>query len=165
VTGRQTAAEQLRFIGEAWTPLRDAVGARGDCGMGDRASSRWSVKELVAHLAFWEETVVPMLGFFLGRPQMNDADWYGGDDLAVAPGAAWPSTEVHNAREAAWAQQRSLEEVVGRWDRAHELLVALVGSLTDTELSNAAVVDRIAAETYRHYPQHLREVREGVSEK
>ena len=153
------AAEQLQLIDAAWRPLREAVRGREDRLVDEREADGWTVKELVAHIAFWEETVSAVMSFFLGTPELKESDWYGGDELGVPPGAPWPATDVHNEREARWARHRPGSEAVERWDRAHEKLIALVSSLTDEQLEEPGVIDRIAAESYRHYPDHLRALR------
>jgi hypothetical protein len=131
--------------------------------MEEATAAGWTVKEMVAHVAFWEETVDPVVnGMFRGK-EVPLEDWYGGDHLAVAPGEPWPIADVHNAREAAWARARPAEEVLGRWDRAHERLLAVVSTITEDEAGREEYIGKIGAATYDHYAEHLFELEGGDS--
>jgi hypothetical protein len=42
---------------------------------------------MLGHVAFWMETIEPVVaGMYRGQP-IADQDWYGGDELGLAPGA------------------------------------------------------------------------------
>jgi len=153
----KTAAEQIALIESGWRRIRNAVERLGEGGMEATTPAGWTVKEMVAHLAFWEETVNPVInGMYRGR-EVPLEEWYGGDDLALAPGEPWPIADVHNAREAKWARARSTEDVLARWDRAHERLLAVVRTITEKESSDE-YFGKIAAATYDHYAEHLLEL-------
>jgi hypothetical protein len=107
---------------------------------------------MIAHVAFWEETVVEEVRLWqrTGRRLV----WWGPrpDDPCTA--------DVHNAREASWARSRSASEVLGRWDRAHDRIAALVASFSDAEAEDERYQKKIRAETYGHYPEHLAEIQD-----
>ena len=155
-------AEQLEQIESGRRRLREAVERLGGTDMGVTTSAGWTVKEMVAHVAFWEETVDPVVnGMYRGNEVPVEA-WYRGDDLALAPGEPWPIADVHNAREAAWARSRPAEEVLARWDRAHERLLAVVRTITEAEArQNEYFGGKISAATYDHYAKHLVELEGG----
>jgi hypothetical protein len=122
----------------------------------------WTIKEMLAHIAFWEETVKPVfVGWFRGEPDGYFEGWYGGDDLGLTRDDPWPVSDVHNAREAAWARGRSSAEVVARLERAHRQLVEVVGSLSEQEAVNERYTEKIVDATWRHYGTHLPEL-QGV---
>ena len=151
--------EQLELIESGWRRLRRAVERAGEGGMEAATAAGWTVKEMVAHVAFWEETVNPVVnGMYRGR-EVPLEEWYGGNDLELAPGEAWPIADVHNAREAAWARARSADEVLARWDRAHQRLLAVVRTITEEEAGRHEYFGKIAAATYDHYAEHLRELK------
>ncbi len=114
---------------------------------------------MVAHVSFWEEAVYPIVNAMYRRREVVPAEWYGGEDLALGPGEPWPAADVHNAREAAWARAKPAQEVMARWDRAHERLLAVLETITDDEARNDEYLARIGALTYDHYAEHLEELR------
>ena len=151
-------AEQIELIESGRRRLREAVVRVGGSGMGATTPAGWTVKEMVAHVAFWEETVNPVVNGMYRGNEVPVEEWYGGDDLALAPGEPWPIADVHNAREAAWARARSAEEVLARWDRAHERLLAVVRTITEEEARRDEYFGKIGAATHYHYAEHLIEL-------
>ena len=142
----------------AWAEFRAAVAALSPDEFDQRTPSGWTVKEMVAHVAFWEETVAPFIEGMLrerGWPALED--WYGGAGLDTAQ--EWPAADVHNAREAAWARGRSVADVLQRLDRAHIAVLEVVDGLTPDELADERFVQHVSTETFGHYPEHLEELR------
>lgn len=82
----------LAEVQRGWEPIRAAVEAIGEEGLDGTTRSGWTVKEMIAHLAFWEETVVAMVYHFRGKDNELPEDWYGGDELGVASGVASQGT-------------------------------------------------------------------------
>lgn len=116
----------------AWAPFRAAAAAMGDA-LDTPTPAGWTAKEMLAHVAFWDEAVVPIV-VTMFRGEELPADWaFGSGDLGLANGT-WPEADVHNAREATWARARSSPEVIERCDRAHGQLVALLATVTDDEV-------------------------------
>ena len=133
----------------AWAPFRAAVADRLD----EPTGAGWTAKEMLAHVAFWDEAVVPVVATMF-RGEELPAGWsFGSGDLGLADDV-WPAPDVHNAREAAWARARSPAEVLDRADRAHAGLVALIETLSDDEV--AAHLDYFE-DFGSHYREHLRE--------
>jgi hypothetical protein len=133
-----------------WAPFRTAVADRLD----EPTAAGWTAKEMLAHVAFWDEAVVPVV-VTMFRGEELPAGWsFGSGDLGLA-GGAWPAPDVHNAREAAWARARTPAEVLARADGAHAGLVALIGSLSDDEV--AARPDYFE-DLGSHYREHLEEL-------
>ena len=54
----RTAAAYADRIEKVWKPFRAAIRERGRVGLGERTSSGWSYKDLVAHAAGWMEQAV-----------------------------------------------------------------------------------------------------------
>ena len=110
---------------------------------------------MVAHVAFWEETFPTTLAEQTGKAVPTlDWPWY-------QPGAAWPGIDEHNAREAAWARDRSVLEVIWRWDAAQQRVIETIEALTDDEASGRELVGKVGAETFAHEPEHLAELSRG----
>jgi hypothetical protein len=122
--------ELLERIDASWHNLRPTLIAGQ---LGSRLADGLTVKETVAGIAFWNETVEPVFAWMRGQPEPPAAQWYGGADLGLGDGEPWPEDKVHQAREASWARSVSDGEVLTRLDRAHERAVAAVATLTADE--------------------------------
>jgi len=111
---------------------------------------------MLAHVAFWDEAVVPVVVvMFRGLPMPSD--WtFGSGDLGLAEDD-WPPADIHNAREAAWARATPAAEVLDRCDRAHAQLGALLGTLTDEEVAEH---EEYFAPLGDHYDHHAPELRQ-----
>lgn len=135
----------------AWAAFRAAV----PDDLERPTSSGWTTKEMLAHVAFWDEAVVPVV-ITLFRGDEVPAGWsFGSGDLGLT-GNDWPPADVHNAREAAWARARSAVEVLERCDRAHAQLVALLLTVTDEEVAEHEEYFRPLGAHYEHHEPELR---------
>jgi hypothetical protein len=157
----RTRAEVAEVIEASWMPFRAALAALPQAGFDHHTPAGWTVKEMLGHVAFWMETIEPVIvGMFRGAP-IEDRQWYGGDDLAVS--GEWPRTDVHNAREAAWAQSRSATEVLARLDAAHRRTLEVVNTLTEAELSDPRFLRKVLDGSADHFAMHFAELREAGS--
>ncbi len=149
VVGERAYGIRARVEG-AWAPFRAVVADRID----EATCAGWTAKEMLAHVAFWDEAVVPVV-VTMFRGEELPAGWsFGSGDLGLEDGE-WPVPDVHNAREAAWARARTPKEVIDRADRAHAGLVALIGTLADDEVAaHLDYFERLGS----HYHEHLREL-------
>ena len=140
-----------------WLPFRQELDRLAPADFDAITPAGWTVKEMLAHVAFWAETVEPVIvGMFREEP-ISEAEWYGGDDLGVS--GDWPRADVHNAREAAWARSRSAREVLARLDAAHRRAVLVAAGLTDEELQDERFTGKVRAATVDHYTEHLAELK------
>ena len=144
-------------VDAAWLQLRQEVDRLGPEDFEARTPAGWTVKEMLAHVAFWAETVeMVIVGQLRGEP-ISEAEWYGGDDLAVSGG--WPHADVHNAREAAWGRSHSTREVLQRLDAAHRRAVMTAAGLDDEEMDDERFTGKVRGATIDHYQEHLAELR------
>jgi hypothetical protein len=105
----------------------------------EQLPSGWSLKEMVGHLAYWESTVPAYIAALrTGAPREP-----GGD------------VDAKNANVAAEVRSLSRDDVLQRWAAAHANVLILLGTLTDTELSDERVIEKLQGETYGHYPDHF----------
>src|SRR5689334_21948571 len=112
-TASAWAREQITILDNDWAKCMAALERLGPDGLEKPLTSTWSVKEMLAHLAFWEETSLPVIqSIFRGGPELTAKEWYGGADLELTPDAPWPDADTHNVREARWARSRSSAEVL-----------------------------------------------------
>lgn len=108
------------------------VAALGERDLEAATPSGWTTKEMVAHAAFWLETVPPFVtGAFRDRPEAFDLTFPSG--FRPADDGSWPSADVHNEREAQWAREQSASAVRGRLDDAIAQLRSFLTTVTDDE--------------------------------
>jgi len=154
------AREQLAILQAGWGRLMDVIQRLGSDGLDRPLSPHWTVKEMLAHLAFWEETSVPVIQtMYRGGPEIPVEQWYGGDDLELAPDAPWPDADTHNAREARWARTRSASEVLERLAQARQKLIAMITTITDEEASGPIGQQWSGEAICRHVDQHLAKIK------
>jgi Mycothiol maleylpyruvate isomerase N-terminal domain len=149
--------ELTQAFEQAWAPFRAAV----DKADLDRATSAgWTVKEMLSHVAFWDETVTPVIAMLLRGGDMPGPDqWPGFASGFEAPNdGTWPHFEIHNAREAEWGRGQSNETIVDRLDKAHAQAAAAIAALTPDEVQNERFRGYVLGEKIGHYEEHLAEL-------
>ena len=103
----------------------------------ETTASGWTRKEMVAHVAFWLETTPPFVtGAFRGEPAAFDVTFPSG--FRPADDGSWPSADVHNAREAAWAREQPAAVVRERLDAAWRQLREFLATVSDDEAATHA---------------------------
>ena len=143
--------ERLRAATSAFADVVDAVASSG--GLDRPTPAGWTAKEMLAHVAFWDEAVFGFVqGVFRGR--LPDG-WRFGSGYTPDLGQPWPAADAHNAREAAWAHDRDASEVVARWRAAQEQLFAVLATVTDEEV--AANLDYFSS-LGAHHDEHRAEL-------
>jgi hypothetical protein len=144
-----------------WTRFRAAVDDLSEAQMGSPTRVGWTAKEMLGHLGFWLEAAEGVIvGIFRGEPLRHDFAFASG--YTPEPGAPWPTADVHNAREAAWASSRRAAEVVARLDAGHAVFTSLLGSLRADELADdryGDYVDHMCTE----FDAHLEELHDLLS--
>jgi hypothetical protein len=129
--------------------LRAVAEAAGHGVLEQPTSAGWTGKEMIAHVAFWEEAVEGFVTLVLRQRPLPEGWEFGS---GYRPEEAWPAADVHNAREAAWARYRPSAEVLERWDAAHARLVAFLETVSDEEA--AAHADYFTECVEGHFGDH-----------
>jgi hypothetical protein len=135
-----TVAEVLQRIDDSWSALLTSLDDLAeDQLLEPNAVGEWSLKELLGHIAFWDD---------LGRE--NAA-------LALSGQAReFDDYEEMNQADHAARLGRTLAEERAAMHQAH---AALVADLEErAELDAAAIDAAIAGSTYEHYDEHLADV-------
>jgi hypothetical protein len=99
----------------------------------------WTLKEMVGHLAYWEDTVPTFVE-------------------SIRAGAARESNgsvDEQNARVAAAVRSLARDDVLEQLESAHRRVVDLVRSLNEDELADGRILEKLAGDTYEHYPEHF----------
>jgi uncharacterized protein (TIGR03083 family) len=115
----------------------------------------WSVKDLIAHLAWWESFILERVKDLINGARSQPAEHH----------------DVLNARVYEQHRDNSLAEVLAAFDANWPKLEALISSLNDEQLNTPAyyrTYDGIAllpvlgAGTFSHYPGHMTDLRAYV---
>jgi hypothetical protein len=134
----------------AWTPFEAAVSRFSPAQLDLKCGSGWTVKEMLSHVAFWDEAVEGYVTLAIRLGQLPDG-WTFGSGYQPDDGP-WPRFEVHNAREAAWAREHTSEAVLERMARAHAALMRFLETVTGEEATEHA---EYFAQLGQHYGEHL----------
>ena len=140
-TAPKTVADLLQRIEDAWGAFLTSLDGLSDDHLQEPgAIGEWSLKELLGHMALWDN---------LGRE--NAA-------LALSGQARqFDDYEALNQADHAARKGRSLSEERAAMHQAH---AALVADLEEREALDAAAIDEaLAGSTYGHYDEHLADVR------
>lgn len=143
----------LRRMRTAHAALEDALGRAGTARwQRPGVSGDWSIKDVLAHLAFWEERTRWRLSL---PPEAQPASISEAEMRRL------------NARARDEGRERSAAEALTGHRRAYEALLRAVAALDDAPLNDrerlqrdgAPVWQHIADNTYNHYDEHAAEIR------
>ena len=149
--------ELVRTLDEAASRFRKEVDRIGPNGLDRPTPAGWTAKEMLGHMGFWmEATEAVVEAMFRGRELPPGWSFGSGYTHGESDGE-WPRADVHNAREAEWARERSPAEVVERLDRAQARALEVARSLTDDELQDDRIVEHFR-EKAGHYDAHRAEL-------
>jgi DinB family protein len=156
--GRPMTAARLATIlrdeRTEWNALLAAVGPHRMEIPG--VEGNWSVKELVAHLTWYEQALVQ------GAHQVMTTGAF------TRRALAGESMDERNARIAAEAGSRSVGEVLAEADATFGQLLQVIAAIPDDILNDARILGlpddiapwmRVANNSYAHYRQHEESVR------
>lgn len=119
------------------------------------ATGDWSVKDILAHVSWWEEEALKHLPhILLGHRPPRYSVVYGGID-------------AFNALMREQKRSLSLSEVCDQMDATHARLVEYLHSVPEEQFTTETRFRRrLRLDTYSHYPIHTRAIyewREGLS--
>ena len=120
----------------------------------------WSIKDILAHLTFWERRMLYLIDTAARgeRPQSLVGD---DEDRDARIDRLNQENFVAN-------QDRPLSEVLADYQRTFELVLEMLGTLSDEDLSDSgriaqmlggSVSELIAGDTYEHYQEHGKAIR------
>ena len=152
---RMSMAEVTALIRETSTRLELLLGHLSVEQMNQPgAVGVWSVKDVLAHIAFWECYMTSILRA-IARDEVPEL-------------AADDETERNNASVVAQYYQRSLSGVIADWQQAREDLLEQLEQLSDEDLNDPdrfpwnegrTLLDRIAGNSYGHEQEHIEQLR------
>ncbi len=104
-------------------------------------NGEWSVKDVLAHIAWWEQHLLRRL-----RTGHDDLDEEGVDGRET--------TDRANAEIFAANRERPLAEVHAEYDASYREVLATIEGMSEDELASDEAYDAIGWDTFRHYPEH-----------
>lgn len=138
----------LARLEKAWTALGASYAGLTDAEMTTPGvAGDWSVKDMLAHVATWEEEGLKYLPLIIagGRPPRYAS--YGGID-------------AFNARMTEATRHLSLAEVQRRLEETHRQLIAYLQLVPEEQLATETRFrHRLRLDTYSHYPLHADMIR------
>jgi len=137
-------AQVLEKIDSTWLELKAAAsGLSNEQMMTPGVTGDWSVKDILGHVSIWEEESLKYLPLILrGEKTPRYSKLYGGID-------------AFNAQMTLQIQKLTLDEVLTRFDQAHQRLTAFLQGVPDEAFkSDARFLRRLKYDTYHHYPEH-----------
>lgn len=148
-TGRDRVVKVLGKLDAAWMAFQASSADLPDEWLLEPGvTGEWSVRDLIAHVTWWEEEALKHLPPILegGRPPRYSVT-YGGID-------------AFNALMTEQWCHLSLDEVRDRSQETHRRLVAYVESVPPERfLGDPRARRRLRLDTYGHYPIHTADIR------
>ena len=145
-----TKQQLLEKLERAWADLKASYAGLSEAQMtAPGVTGEWSVKDILAHVTTWEEEALKMLPLIReGTTPPRYADLYGG-------------VNAFNAQTSARKRDLSLDEVLAQLDDTHRQVIATIeGAPDDLIATETRFRRRIRLDTYSHYPEHARAIRE-----
>jgi hypothetical protein len=140
----------LQRLDKAWSALKESYAGLSDAQLTEPGvTDQWSVKDILAHVTWWEEEALKHLPFILkgGRPPRYSVQ-YGGID-------------AFNAQMTEQRQDLPLSDVLRQLDETHRRLIDYIQSAPEEQFTQETRFRRrLRLDTYSHYPLHTRAIRE-----
>lgn len=138
-------AELLRRVDAGWRELRELVRHIGRAGLGERTPTGWTYKDLLAHVAAWEEEAARRLRVVRA-----------GEDIPSFSSDA--EIDAFNARAVRERRLVGPEAILDELEAAHRQLVRLIADLPTELLADPRAQRWIAGNTFGHYGEHRDEL-------
>lgn len=145
-----TKEQLLDKLEKAWADLKASYAGLSEAQMTEPGvTGTWSVKDILAHVTTWEEEALKMLPLLReGVTPPRYADAYGG-------------LNAFNALMSERKRGLSLSEGLAQLDDTHRRLIEYVhGVPDDLFTTETRFRRRLRLDTYSHYPEHARAIRE-----
>lgn len=145
-----TKQQLLEKLERAWADLKASYAGLSEAQMtAPGVTGEWSVKDILAHVTTWEEEALKLLPLIReGTTPPRYADLYGG-------------LNAFNAQMSERKRGLALEEVLAQLDDTHRRMIAYIeGAPDDLIATETRFRRRIRLDTYSHYPEHARAIRE-----
>lgn len=146
-----TRSQLLKRLDKAWQALLASYAGLSEAELlAPGVTGRWSVRDVIAHITWWEEEALAHLPVILagGRPPRYSVT-YGGID-------------AFNAQMMAQRRHLSVDEVLCQRDEVHARLVAFLETVPEEHIAHETRFRRrLRLDTYGHYRLHAESIRQG----
>ena len=139
----------MKRLDKAWKAFKESYAGLSDAElMEPGVTGDWSVRDIIAHVTWWEEEALKYLPVILdGRKPPRYSVTYGGID-------------AFNAQMAEQKSHLSLSEVLRQQDDTHRRLIGFIQSVPEDQFARETRFrQRLRLDTYSHYPQHAEAIR------
>ena len=140
----------LERLDKAWEAFKASYAGLSEADLLEPGvTGAWSIKDLIAHVTWWEEEALTHLPLVLvgGRPPRYSVT-HGGID-------------AFNAGMTEQRKDLSLAQVLRQRDEVHGRLIAFIEAVPDDQISGETRFRRrLRLDTYGHYPKHARAIRQ-----
>jgi hypothetical protein len=144
-----TKEQLLKKLDAAWRDFNESfAGLSEPQVLEPGVTGRWSVKDIIAHVTWWDEEAIKHLPVILKgvRPPRYSVK-YGGID-------------AFNAMMTDRKKDLSLADVLRERDETHSRLIAYIKTLPEEQFTTETRVRRrIRLDCYSHYPIHAKAIR------
>jgi uncharacterized protein (TIGR03083 family) len=113
-------------------------------------SGGWSVKDILAHITWWEQQMLLKLRGVHMELRREDEDW---ED----------TIERVNADVFEEFQARPLPDILTAYGRSYAEALAAVEALEETALAEQDLWNHVAGDTYEHYAEHAKDLRVALA--
>lgn len=138
----RTMPELIDRTERQWQAWVDAVEGIPDERLAEPMTGHWSGKDLLGHVAFWEEWAIEECQRILAGEANSEEELEPLNQAQVADSKDVPAAEQKTYR-----------------DEAHARLMAFLATVPDDTPVFARLVKALEWETYKHYDEHAAEVR------
>lgn len=140
----------LKQLDQRWTAFKESYAGLSDSQMTEPGvTGNWSVKDIIAHVTWWEEEALKHLPLILegGRPPRYSVK-YGG-------------INAFNALMAERKKDLSLADVLKQQGETHRRLIAYIKSAPEEQITRETRFRRrLRLDAHSHYPKHAKAIRE-----
>jgi hypothetical protein len=140
----------LKKVTDAWNLFENSYQGLPDCQLTQAGvTGIWSIKDIIAHVTWWEEEALRHLPTVLagGQPPRYSV-LYGGID-------------AFNALMTEKKKSLSLPEVLRQQRETHRRLLEFLGSVTEDQVErDTRFRHRLRLDTYSHYRKHAEAIRQ-----
>ncbi len=139
----------LKQLDKEWTAIKESYAGLSDSQLTEPGvMGTWSVKDILAHVSTWEEEALKYLPLTLTGDRPPRYSQYGGID-------------AFNAQMTEQKRGLALSDVLRQLDETHRRLIDYIRSMPEEHFTRETRFrHRLRLDTYSHYPQHARAIRE-----
>ena len=140
----------VREIEISWSELKAVFAlVKADRLEGPAVIGNWTVKDLLGHVATWEAEVMGNIERFM--------------DPQVGTMRPYPDVDGFNDRTVEGKRSLTLDSVTRDLDETHTKLLEFLAKLPDSAFHQERVDWRLRLDTYEHYREHAKTLRDWLN--